>query len=57
VVDFGLEAGPAPVLHDLESASGHGGGTTVTQDIEQNADKFASLARNLAIEDPAVTSL
>lgn len=50
------QAGPAPVLLDLESASGHGGGTTVTQAIEQNADIFAFLARNLAIEEPAVTS-
>jgi prolyl oligopeptidase len=50
------QAGPAPVLLDLESASGHGGGTTVTQAIEQNADIFAFLARNLAIDEPAVTS-
>ena len=49
------QAGPAPVLLDLESASGHGGGTTVTQTIEQNADIFAFLVRNLAIEEPAVT--
>lgn len=47
------QGGPAPVLLDLESASGHAGGTTVSQAIEQNADIFAFLTRNLEMAVPA----
>ena len=41
------QAGPAPVLLAVDLASGHGGGETVSQAIEQSADMYAFLARNL----------
>ena len=43
------QVGKAPVLLRVEMSSGHGGGTTVTQAIDQNADIDAFLARNLGI--------
>jgi len=43
------QAGAAPVLLYLESSSGHGGGTTVTQAIEQSADIYTFLSANLGI--------
>jgi prolyl oligopeptidase len=43
------QAGPAPVLLYLESSSGHGGGATVRQAIEQNADIYAFLVKNLGM--------
>jgi prolyl oligopeptidase len=43
------QAGPAPVLLYLERASGHGGGGTMTQAIDQNADIYAFLIRNLGM--------
>jgi prolyl oligopeptidase len=43
------QAGPAPVLLYLESSSGHGGGTTVTQAIEQSADIYTFLIDNLGV--------
>ena len=42
------QAGPAPVLLAVDVASGHGGGETVSQAIEQNADMYAFLVTNLA---------
>jgi prolyl oligopeptidase len=44
------QAGPAPVLLYLESSSGHGGGTTVTQAIDQSADIYTFLIENLEIK-------
>ena len=44
------QTGPAPVLLYLESSSGHGGGTTVTQAINQNADIYTFLVENLDIK-------
>ena len=44
------QAGPAPVLLYLESSSGHGGGTTVMQAIEQSSDIYAFLSENLGIK-------
>jgi hypothetical protein len=38
------------VLLYLESASGHGGGTTVTQAIEWSADIYAFLIENLGMK-------
>jgi prolyl oligopeptidase len=49
------QAGPAPVLLYLESSSGHGGGATVRQAIEQNGDIFAFLVKNLDLKPFAVT--
>ncbi|GAC1699511.1 MAG: prolyl oligopeptidase family serine peptidase [Steroidobacteraceae bacterium] len=43
------QAGPAPVLLYLERASGHGGGGTMSQAIDQNADIYAFLIRNLGM--------
>jgi prolyl oligopeptidase len=43
------QAGSAPVLLYLERASGHGGGGTMTQAIDQNADVYAFLIRNLGM--------
>lgn len=41
------QAGPAPVLLYLERASGHGGGGTMSQAIDQNADIYGFLIRTL----------
>jgi prolyl oligopeptidase len=41
------QAGPAPVLLAVRLSSGHSGGETVTQAIDQNADIYAFLVRNL----------
>jgi len=46
------QAGPAPILLDIERSSGHGGGTTITQAIEQNADIYAFLADALHVKVP-----
>lgn len=43
------QTGPAPVLLFLESASGHGGGRTTSQAIEQSASVYAFLIRNLGM--------
>jgi len=43
------QAGPAPVLLYIEKSSGHGGGPTVSQAIEQSADIYAFLADRLSI--------
>jgi prolyl oligopeptidase len=45
------QAGPAPVLLYLESSSGHGGGPTLTQAIDQSADIYAFLIKNLAMDE------
>lgn len=41
------QGGPEPILLDIESSSGHGGGSTVSQAIEQTADIYAFLADRL----------
>jgi prolyl oligopeptidase len=43
------QAGSAPVLLYLESASGHGGGRTTSQAIDQGASIYAFLIRNLGM--------
>jgi prolyl oligopeptidase len=43
------QAGPEPELLYLEKSSGHGGGPTLSQAIEQNADIYAFLADRLSI--------
>ncbi len=43
------QAGPEPVLLYIEKSSGHGGGPTVSQAIEQSADIYAFLADRLSI--------
>jgi len=46
------QAGPAPILLYIEKSSGHGGGPTVTQAIEQSADVYAFLADRLGMSPP-----
>jgi prolyl oligopeptidase len=41
------QSGPEPILLDIETSSGHGGGSTVSQAIEQTADIYAFLADRL----------
>jgi prolyl oligopeptidase len=43
------QAGTAPELLYIEKSSGHGGGPTVSQVIEQSADIYAFLADRLSI--------
>jgi len=43
------QAGAAPVLLFLEDASGHGGGNTTSQAVEQSASVYAFLIRNLDV--------
>jgi prolyl oligopeptidase len=43
------QAGPAPVLLFLEKASGHGGGRTTSQAVDQWASIFAFLIKNLGM--------
>jgi prolyl oligopeptidase len=43
------QGGPAPVLLAVDLSSGHGGGETVTQAIDQSADIFAFLSQNLGM--------
>jgi prolyl oligopeptidase len=43
------QAGPAPILLLLEGASGHGGGNTTSQAIEQSASAYAFMMKNLAM--------
>jgi len=45
------QSGPAPILLRVEQASGHHGGTTMAQTIEQNADAYAFLVRNLGMRE------
>jgi prolyl oligopeptidase len=43
------QAGPAPVVMRVETQSGHGGGTTRLQAIDQNTEILAFLAANLGL--------
>ncbi len=43
------QSGPEPILLYIEQSSGHGGGPTVSQVIEQNADIYAFLVDRLGI--------
>jgi prolyl oligopeptidase len=44
------QAGAAPVLLRVETASGHGGGTTVSRRIDQSAELLSFFARSLGVE-------
>ena len=47
------QAGPAPIVLRVETASGHGGGTTRAQAIEQQTERYAFFAANLGLHvDP-----
>ncbi len=43
------QAGAAPVLMRVETKSGHGGGTTRSQAIDQQTERFAFFAANLGL--------
>jgi prolyl oligopeptidase len=43
------QAGPAPIVLRVETASGHGGGTTRAQAIEQQTERYAFFAANLGL--------
>src|SRR5678815_585489 len=43
------QAGPAPVLIRIETRAGHGAGKPTSKRIEEAADRFAFLARALAM--------
>ncbi len=44
------QAGPAPILLRVETQSGHGGGTTKSSRIEQNAELLGFFAKSLAVK-------
>jgi prolyl oligopeptidase len=43
------QAGPAPVLIRIETKAGHGAGKPISKVIEEMADKWAFVARNLGM--------
>jgi prolyl oligopeptidase len=44
------QAGPAPVLIRIETKAGHGAGKPVSKQIEETADSWAFVARNLNMD-------
>ena len=46
------QVGPAPIVMRVETESGHGGGSTRTQAIEQNTEILGFLAANLGLTLP-----
>src|SRR5437867_3650303 len=44
------QAGPAPVLIEIETKAGHGAGKPTSKIIEEQADRMAFLVKNLAVE-------
>jgi prolyl oligopeptidase len=44
------QAGPAPVLLRVETKGGHGGGTALSKHLDESADVYAFLAKNLGIK-------
>jgi prolyl oligopeptidase len=44
------QAGPAPIVLRVFTKSGHGGGTTRAQRIEQQSERFAFFATNLGLQ-------
>ena len=46
------QAGPAPVLIRIETRAGHGSGKPTTKQIEELADQWAFLVKNLGIKLP-----
>jgi len=47
------QAGPAPVLIEIETKAGHGAGKPTSKLIEEQADRWAFLVRVLGITAPA----
>jgi prolyl oligopeptidase len=48
------QAGPQPILLRIETRAGHGRGTPVSKLIENAADKWAFLVKNLGMDVPVV---
>ena len=46
------QAGPAPVLIRIETRAGHGGGKPTAKQIEEVADQWAFLVKNLKMTLP-----
>jgi prolyl oligopeptidase len=46
------QAGPAPVLIEIETKAGHGAGKPTSKQIDEQADRFAFLVRELGIKAP-----
>jgi prolyl oligopeptidase len=46
------QSGPAPVLARIETRAGHGGGKPTSKIIEETADEFAFLVKNLGMKLP-----
>ncbi len=46
------QAGPQPVLIEIETKAGHGAGKPTSKLIEEQADRFAFLVRNLGMNVP-----
>ncbi len=44
------QAGPQPVLIEIETKAGHGAGKPTSKLIEEQGDRFAFLVKNLAVE-------
>jgi prolyl oligopeptidase len=44
------QAGPQPVLIEIETKAGHGAGKPTSKQIEEQADRFAFLVKNLGME-------
>src|SRR5881398_2047532 len=44
------QAGPAPVLIEIETKAGHGAGKPTSKIIEEQADRWAFLVKNLGVE-------
>ena len=47
------QAGTAPILLRVQLKGGHGGGTTLAQTIDEYADIYAFLVKNLQMTLPA----
>jgi prolyl oligopeptidase len=45
------QAGPAPVLIEIETKAGHGAGKPTSKVIEEQADRFAFLVKNLGLSE------
>jgi prolyl oligopeptidase len=44
------QAAPPPVLLRVQTTAGHGGGTMVSQEIDQSTEMLAFFAHNLGLE-------
>jgi prolyl oligopeptidase len=51
------QAGPAPLLLRVQLSAGHGGSPAQSQHINEQADAYAFLLRNLGMEPPPSTTL